>query len=131
MPLRERSRLELRAALTGNKADLLTLLKAEQVQKDPEAAVTQTEAPSLRVPERPPVVGMESLRDHRPVCSGRSGPTCRERAPVSAVSEEIARLEAELTRLQTEETARRSEIEAERLAAENALRVEQERWRKA
>jgi hypothetical protein len=121
---------ELRAALTGNKADLLTLLKAEQVQKDLEAPVTQTEVPSLRVPERPPVMGMESLATTAPSVPAEVAQRAASAPPVSAVSEEIARLEAELTRLQTEETARRSEIEAERLAAENALRVEQERWRK-
>jgi len=50
---------ELRAALTGNKADLLTILKAEQVQKGAEA-VSHSEARSVRVPERSPVGGMES-----------------------------------------------------------------------
>ena len=123
---------ELRAALSGNKADLLTILKAEQVQKGAEA-VSPPEVRNLRVPERSPVDGMESLASAAPslpsVQASVSQPAVNGQ-PASAVSEEIARLEAELTRLQTEETARRSEIEAERLAAENALRVEQERWRK-
>src|SRR5438270_2436156 len=122
---------ELRTALTGNKADLLTILKAEQVQGA--EAVSQPEVRSVRVPEQSPVGGMESLATAAPslpsVPASVSQPAVTPQ-PASAVSEEIARLEAELTRLQTEETARRSEVEAERLAAENALRVEQERWRK-
>src|SRR2546430_6434758 len=52
---------ELRAALSGNKADLLTILKAEQVQKGAKAFVSQPEVQSVRVPERSRVVGMESL----------------------------------------------------------------------
>jgi tubulysin polyketide synthase-like protein len=120
---------ELRAALTGNKADLLTILKAERVQEAAKPAVPP-EVPRPRFPEKSSAVETESLKTaSAPVPA--SGPKPSVIAPsVSAASEEIARLEAELTRLQTEETARRSEVEAERLAAENALRVEQERWRK-
>jgi hypothetical protein len=118
---------ELRAALSGNKADLLTILKAEQVQQA--ASVSKPEVQSVRVPERSPLVGMESPGTFPSVQAKVPQPAVSA-PPASAASEEIARLEAELTRLQTEETARRAEVEAERLAAENALRVEQERWRK-
>src|SRR2546430_17010925 len=52
---------ELRAALSGSKADLLTILKAEQVQKGAKPSVSQPEVQSVRVPERSRVVGMESL----------------------------------------------------------------------
>src|SRR2546429_2040459 len=84
---------ELRAALTGNKADLLTILKAEQVQKGAEA-VSQPEVRSVRVPERSPVGEIKSLATaavslasvpasvSQPVVSGQ---------PASAVSEEIDR----------------------------------------
>jgi hypothetical protein len=118
---------ELRAALSGNKADLLTILKAEQVQEA--ASVSPPEVQKVRVPERSPLVGMESPATASSVQANVFQPAVST-PPASAADQEIARLEAELTRLQTEEAARRSEVEAERLAAENALRVEQERWRK-
>lgn len=121
---------ELRAALTGNKADLLTILKAERVPETAEAPLPQPGVPSVRAPERPALVGKESLATATPSVPAKISQPAVSVPPASAASEEIARLEAELARLQTEETARRSEVEAERLAAENALRVEQERWRK-
>src|ERR1041384_4177368 len=122
---------ELRAALTANKADLLTILKAEQVKEAASAAISQPEVQNVRFPERSPFVGRESpaTAPSPSVQANLSQPAVSSQ-PASAVSEEIERLETELARLQTEETARRSEVEAERLAAENALRVEQERWRK-
>ena len=67
---------ELRAALTGNKADLLTILKAEQVQKGAEA-VSHSEARSVRVPERSPVDGMESLAPARTGARHRSADRAR------------------------------------------------------
>jgi len=121
---------ELRAALSGNKADLLTLLKAEQMEEVAETAVPQPEVQNVQVSQRPSIFATESRATTAPSVPPTVSQPPASAPPVSAASEEIARLEAELTRLQTEETARRSEVEAERLAAENALRVEQERWRK-
>jgi TubC N-terminal docking domain len=121
---------ELRAALTGNKADLLNILKAEQLQSAVSDPHPQREAQNVQVSERPNIFATDSLATAvRSVPANMSQPAVS--APnTSAATEEIARLEAELSRLQTEEAARRSEVEAERLAAENALRIEQERWRK-
>src|SRR5204862_7949744 len=47
----------------------------------------------------------------------------------ASTAEEIGQLQAELMGLRIEEEARRAEIETARLAAENALGLEQERWR--
>src|ERR1041384_2332052 len=83
---------ELRAALSGNKADLLTILKAEQVQEA--ASVSKPEVQSVRVPERSPLVGMESPGTFPsvqakvpqpavslPVGEAQGPPPRRERAP--------------------------------------------------
>src|SRR5438093_394577 len=83
---------DLRAALSGNKAALLTILKAEQVQKDAEATLAQREMQSVRVSERHPVVGMESLATAAPSVSANVFKPAASAQPASAVSEEIARL---------------------------------------
>src|ERR1041385_1508017 len=90
---------ELRAALTGNKADLLTILRAERVQEAARTAVSP-EVPNPRLPERSSAVETESFKPPRvPVPANGPKPAVIA-PPVSAASEEIARLEAELTRLQ-------------------------------
>ena len=91
---------ELRAALTGNKADLLTILKAEQVQKGAEA-VSHSEARSVRVPERSRVVGMESLATAANSLEANVSPPAVSAQADSAVSEEIVRLDCRSGRRQT------------------------------
>src|ERR1051325_5247936 len=79
---------ELRAALSGNKADLLTILKAEQVQQA--ASVSKPEVQSVRVPERSPLVGMESPGTSPSVQTKVLQPAVGA-PPASAASEEIVR----------------------------------------
>src|SRR5437867_1857318 len=109
---------ELRSALASHKPELLQILKADQTAKV--AATTPG-------PQEPVAA----------VSAGKTGPSRSAEAPAletqapSAGSGEISRLEAELLGLRSAEAARRAEVEAERAAAENALQLEQERWRKA
>jgi hypothetical protein len=134
---------ELRSALSANKAELLQILKAEQAANENAAAseppelfptepepvlpaaevapvappppvVSATPVESVTAPEKPAITSVEP--DHEAIVATRD-------------AEEVAQLESELMRLRTEEEARRAEVEAARLATENALRVEQERWR--
>ena len=108
---------ELRSALASHKPELLQILKAEQTAglavaaKPIEPVIAEIEEPAQ--PVRAELLAAEEEVAH------------------TATSDEISRLETELMRLRTEEAARRAEVEAERAAAENALHVEQERWRKA
>src|SRR5207302_662319 len=108
---------ELRAALTGNKADLLTILKAEQVQKGAEA-VSHSEARSVRVPERSPVGEMESPATVAPslpsVPASVSQPAVNAQ-PASAVCEVIARLEEEKRRQIADQEIARAEAEVARM----------------
>lgn len=110
---------ELRSALAAHKAELLQILKVEQVQKEAgiaasEIAASPVSAPSISEPPRAQV------------------PARDENALVAAgTADEINQLQSELMRLRTEEEARRAEVEAARLAAGHALRIEQERWRQA
>ena len=105
---------QLREELAANKADLLRILQSEQFAhpSGPERAA-ETAQPSFKEPELPPV--------HAAGDAKRTTPS----------ADEIARLEAQLDRLRTEEQARRAEVETARLATENALRIEQERWQQA
>jgi hypothetical protein len=59
-----------------------------------------------------------------------SEPHAEDAIASARAAEEIKQLEGEIIRLRTEEEARRAEVEASRLSVENALRGEQERWRK-
>ena len=103
---------QLREELAANKADLLRILQTEVA---PHSQLLATEAPrsSSREPGLPPL----------------AVPPDAKRATPSG--DEIARLEGELDRLRTEEQARRAEVETARLATENALRIEHERWQQA
>lgn len=100
---------ELRSELAANKADLLRILQSEQ--------------PSARTSIEPGRLSMSALEavSTTPISDLKK----------ATANEEIAGLEAELARLRMEEQARRAEAEAARLAAENALRIEQERWQRA
>jgi hypothetical protein len=108
---------ELRSTLAANKAELLQILKVEQVKNESAVATSEIAASPLRAP---------SISDLAKVPAGD------ENALVAAsTAEEINQLQTELMRLHTEEEARRAEVEAGRLAAGHALRIEQERWRQA
>lgn len=137
---------ELRGALSAHKAELLQILKAEQTAPneaaeshapEPIASAPQTAAPAHEpapvVPQVAPpapevVAGMhdEEATVTPPVTSAK--PVENQTVAASAGAE-ITQLEAEMMRLRTAEEARRAEVEAARLAAGNALRTEQERWR--
>jgi hypothetical protein len=119
---------ELRAALAGSKAELLKILKTEQMQASSPAPAVEPQTVPVAVPAERIAAPREATA---PTPLRPSAARETPKAPVSPAAEETARLEAELMRLRTEEAARRAEVEAERLAAEHALRVEQERWRKA
>ena len=105
----------LRSALAAHKSELLQILKAEQVAALPVVTDESMESSAAIV---------ETLEQYHPV-------NALADEPETPASEEIERLEAELMRLRTDEAARRAEVEAEQLASENALRIEQERWRTA
>ncbi|PYS45217.1 MAG: hypothetical protein DMF71_00800 [Acidobacteria bacterium] len=107
---------ELRSALASHKPELLQILKAEQ-----------TGAPAVNQESNEP--GAAVIEQIKTPAAAEV--QVEETQTPSAGSEEIRQLEAELLRLRTEEAARRAEVEAERAAAEKALHVEQERWRKA
>src|SRR6185436_18427823 len=115
---------DLRSALAAHKAELLEILEKKAIVESspardllpqmppPVAAVMPKVAPVPAVPATPPP--SVSNEDH---------------AVAASVAEEISQLEGELMRLRTEEEGRRAEVEAERLAAEHSLRMEQEQWR--
>jgi TubC N-terminal docking domain len=104
---------ELRSELAANKADLLRILQSEP-PNEPARATTPIQPGAL------PIAPLETTAT-APVSEPKKATT----------NEEIATLEAELTRLRTAEQARRAEAEAARLAAENTLHIEQERWQQA
>jgi hypothetical protein len=103
---------ELREQLTARKGELLHILQNEE-----QAVEAQVSAPDE--PGQSSMLSAEALPPSQPVPLDQ------------AAGKDIARFEAELTRLRTEEEARRAEVEVARLAAENALRLEQERWQHA
>lgn len=105
---------ELRSALAAHKAEILQMLKGKQ----------QDQAPAPSAPEPAQAEVRAPLVAEAPVASK---PVDGADSPASLASEEIKQLETELLRLKTEEQTRRAEYESAKLAAENALRVEQER----
>jgi len=118
---------ELRGALSAHKAELLEILKAEQTAADaPPAPVIETTEPAVVPPAVQAPKAEASVAE--PVTDEEVAD--EESGIAASTAEEIRELETELMRLRTEEEARRAEIEAERLAADNSLRLEQERWHK-
>src|SRR5437773_211231 len=106
---------ELRTSLATHKAELLQILK-QQRTIEPSKPVL---APELkRAAPVTPAAGREAAL-----------PSVEDTAVAASVADEITQLQAELVRLKTDEAARRAEVEAERLAAEQSLRIEQEKWR--
>jgi membrane protein involved in colicin uptake len=137
---------ELRGALSAHKAELLHILKTGQtaIAAEAESHAPETVASNPRAatpaPERAPVVPEFTPPAHEVVAgmlaeAATVTPPVQSSAPVedqavpSSAGAEIEQLEAELMSLRTAEEARRAEVEAARLAAGNALRTEQERWR--
>lgn len=106
---------ELRSALAEHKAELLQILKGEQLVPAPAPIAPKPTEPITPVPlvATAPVVLPKPVDEADPAAS--------------LAAEEIKQLESELLRLKTEEQARRAEFESARLATENALRAEQER----
>jgi hypothetical protein len=126
---------ELRAALSANKNALIQLLKDEQTNAQAEIELTETAAVSaasipsftpetVAPPQAPPTVRQSSVMQ-APSAPASSIATPDEAASTAA---EIAQLQAELDRLRSVEAARRAEVDSARMAAEDALRVEQECW---
>jgi TubC N-terminal docking domain/HEAT repeats len=109
---------ELRSSLATHKAELLEILKTQNVVAPTPAKVLMSEPPRVAAAAQAPA----PARPLSPV-------SAEDHAVAASVTEEIAQLESELIRLRTEEEARRAEVEAERLAAEHSLRMEQEKWR--
>ena len=105
---------ELRGALAANKAELIEMLKQRSVIEPP-VADEFTVPPQSKAPQVLTATPTESAEESR---------------IANSVAEEVSQLEHELMQFRTEEEARRAEVEAARLASENALRVEQEQWRK-
>ena len=126
---------DLRSALSAHKAELLQILKAEQTGAGSSAAVSEAPEPVSPSPKLKPTAPevMSPAPELAPAASeapAMTSATQDENVAVAAsTAEEITQLEAELMRLRTEEEGRRAEVVAARLAAENALRTEQERWR--
>jgi hypothetical protein len=132
---------ELRGALSAHKAELLHILKTEHpaTAAAPESHASesiagnpQTTAPAQErapvVPEfAPPAHVLDEAATVTPPI--QSSTPVEDQAVASSAGTEIEQLEAELMHLRTAEEARRAEVEAARLAAGNALRAEQERWR--
>jgi hypothetical protein len=115
---------DLRSALSAHKAELLQILKAEQIGNGSSVAVSEAPEPPKLASTAP------EIKSPAPELAEAALEAPVEHATVTrSTAEEITRLEAELMRLRTEEEGRRAEVEAARLAAENALRTEQERWR--
>src|SRR2546427_6745939 len=105
---------ELRSALSANKAELLQILGHENTEaKAPAIAETVAAQP----------------KSSSPVAAPPAIPSHADDQIAASTAEEIRQLQAELTRLRIDEEGRRAEVEAVRLAAENGLRVEQEKWR--
>ena len=126
---------ELRDALKTHKSELLQILKSENAPKPPAVASPE---PEPRVADKPAVAVSSGSHTEKQVATPTQPPRVAAPAPqteaeiaASSRAEEIAQLEAEMLRLRTEEEARHAEFETAHLASENALRVEQERWRKA
>jgi hypothetical protein len=145
---------DLRSALATHKAELLQILKAEQTGNGASASATRSisETPrhSSPVSERPiapelmptsPEPAFTVPRSESDVVKiappapqfsqalAGAEPEGPEDPAIVSAAAEVAQLEIELMRLRTEEEARRAEVEAARLASENTLRIEQERWR--
>jgi hypothetical protein len=124
---------DLRSALSTHKAELLQILKAEQTGAGPSAAVSEAPepvSPSPKLEPAAPKVMSPALAEAAFEAPAMTSATQVEDAIVAAsTAEEITQLETELMSLRTEEEGRRAEVEAARLAAENTLRTEQERWR--
>lgn len=114
---------DLRNSLAAHKAELLEILNKPEVVESSPAKTLVAELPlvATAIPEAPAVRVIPE--------ASAAPPLPEDRAVAASVAEEITQLEGELMRLRTEEEARRAEVEAERLAAENSLRVEQEKWR--
>lgn len=91
---------ELRSALATHKAEIIQMLKAEQARNESNTPL-----------------------------AGPAAPQAEEAQVAASTADDITQLEVELMRLRTEEEGRRAEAEAARLSMENALRIEQERWR--
>jgi hypothetical protein len=131
---------ELRSALSAHKAELLQILKAEHGgPSDAAASAAPASAPiaaEFASPAEIPVAAAPGVMSTVAEVTGSSAPPSmlsvkpnEEPAVAASAAAEINRLEAEMMRLRTEEEGRRAEVEAARLSAENALRIEQERWR--
>ena len=111
---------DLRSSLSAHKSELLKILETQ-------AIVDSSPAQDL-APQMPPVVAVIPKVPAVPL-TPPSPESNEDHAVAASVAEEIRQLESELMRLRTEEEARRAEIEAERLAAEHSLQMEQEKWR--
>ena len=106
---------ELRGWLSTHKAELLDILtKPVAVESSPATNVVAELPPAPAGVLEASVPSPVSREDH---------------AVAPSVAEEIAQLQNELMRLRSEEEGRRAQVEAERLAAEHSLRMEQEKWR--
>jgi TubC N-terminal docking domain len=130
---------ELRTALSAHKLALIEILKTEAasanlvespqalsapVSSNPTPAprpVEQPRAPEQSLPAPPPVTAA-------PVFQPAPAPIAQKDEVASSTAEEIGQLQAELMRLRTDEAARRAEVDGARIAAEDMLRAEQERW---
>ena len=105
---------DLRSSLATHKAELLEiLLKPATVESSAKDLIAEMPADTARVVESP---SLSPVSDEN-------------HAVTTSVAQEITQLQNELMRLRTEEEGRRAEVEAERLAAEHLLRIEQEKWR--
>jgi hypothetical protein len=116
----------LRSALSAHKAELLQILKAE-------ASGNKSEASRLEVPRFAPetaAVAPAAPQVGEIPSVKSSGKQAGEAEVSASTAYEIDQLQAELMRLRTDEEARRAEVDAARLSMENALRTEQDRWRK-
>jgi hypothetical protein len=143
---------DLRSALATHKAELMQILRAEQTGNGASASATRSisETPRHSSPlseQRPSAPELMPTSPEPAFTAPRSESDVVKVAPpapqfaqapagaepedpaIASAAAEVAQLEVELMRLRTEEEARRAEVEAARLASENTLRIEQERWR--
>ncbi len=128
---------ELRAALSGHKAELLQILNAEANEGVAPAAVVEPAPVVAEVapPINEPITGVRAARSQPALSSPyfsqtrEADMTSETDAAAASIAEDISQMQDELMRLRTEEEARRAEIEAERLAADNAMQIDQERLR--
>jgi hypothetical protein len=126
---------DLRSALSAHKAELLQILKAEQTGAGSSAAMGEAPEPPSPSPKFEPTAAKVMSPATEPAEPAFEAPAMTSATQVedatvaTCTAEEITQLEAELMRLRMEEEGRRAEVEAARLAAENTLRTEQERWR--